>query len=92
MKNIIEELSKRSISRILISRIIRLFNIGSYEFKINFNATGSRNYYAYCIFHAAKLANSLGYPKVSIIEFGCAQGQGLIAIEEIAKKLKKYLV
>jgi hypothetical protein len=89
MKNIIKQFSKRSLSRILISRIIRLFNIGSYEFKINFNATGSRNYYAYCIFHAAKLANSLGLTKMSVIEFGCAQGQGLIAIEEIAKEVKK---
>jgi len=89
MNNIIKELSKRSLSRLLISRIIRLFNIGNYEFKINFNATGSRNHYAYCIFHSAKLAHSLNLPKMSVIEFGCAQGQGLIAIEEITKKVKK---
>jgi len=89
MINIIKHLSKISISRSLISLIIKFFNIGSYEFKIAFNATRQRNHYAYCIFNAAKLAKSLGLLKMSVIEFGCAAGDGLVAIEEIVKEVEK---
>ena len=89
MNNIIIDLSKKSWTRILISKIIRFFNIGNYEFKIAFNATNQRNNYAYCIFNAAKLAKSLGLLKISVIEFGCAGGNGLIAIEDIVKEVEK---
>jgi hypothetical protein len=89
MKNVIKELSKLSVARLLISRIIKFLNIGSYEFKIAFNATKQRNHYAYCIFNAAKLAKSLGLLKMSVIEFGCAAGKGLIAIEGIVKEVEK---
>jgi hypothetical protein len=37
--------------------------------------------YGYCIFQAAKLARSLGYPRISVIEFGCGGGHGLLNAE-----------
>jgi len=62
----------------LFSYIDRLF-IGAID----------RPHYGYCILQAAKLAKSLGYPRISIIEFGCGGGNGLINaemhIEEVSK-------
>jgi hypothetical protein len=48
-----------------------------------------RSNYAYCCFHAAILASKLGHKKISVIEFGCAGGAGLIALEMICKKVSK---
>jgi hypothetical protein len=40
-----------------------------------------RPHYGYCIFQAAKLASLLKYPKISVIEFGCGGGNGLLNAE-----------
>lgn len=40
--------------------------------------------YAYCVYHAAVLARRLGYGAISVIEFGVAGGNGLVALERIA--------
>jgi hypothetical protein len=45
--------------------------------------------YAYGIYHAAELANRLGLPKMSVIEFGVAGGRGLVAMEQIATEVEK---
>ncbi len=50
-----------------------------------------RPHYAYCMYHAAVLAQRLGQKKISIIEFGVAGGNGLIAIERLAEKIEQYL-
>jgi hypothetical protein len=44
--------------------------------------------YAYCIYHAAELAARLGIPKISILEFGVAGGNGLVAIENITEAIR----
>lgn len=46
-----------------------------------------RPHYAYCIYKATLLAKSLGYPRISIIEFGVAGGNGLVNIELHAREL-----
>jgi hypothetical protein len=48
-----------------------------------------RSHYAYCCFHAAVLASKLGHKKMSVIEFGCAGGRGLIALENICHKVSE---
>ena len=48
-----------------------------------------RPYYAYCIHKATLLAKSLGYSKISIIEFGVAGGNGLVNIEQHVTALSK---
>ena len=45
--------------------------------------------YAYGIYRAAELANRLGLPKISAIEFGVAGGNGLVAMEQIATEVEK---
>ncbi len=48
-----------------------------------------RSNYAYCCFHAATLASKLGHKKMSVIEFGCAGGRGLVALERICNKVSE---
>jgi hypothetical protein len=38
--------------------------------------------YLYGVLHAARLANVLGVPRISVIEFGVAGGRGLVALEQ----------
>jgi hypothetical protein len=39
--------------------------------------------------HSAKLAKALGLKKISVIEFGCAGGKGLIKLEKYAQLVEK---
>lgn len=50
-----------------------------------------RPYYGYPIYHSLKLASSLGYKKVSIMEFGVAGGRGLINAEYHVREIQKIL-
>ncbi len=50
-----------------------------------------RPHYAYCMLNAAILAERLGHTKLSVIEFGVAGGNGLIALEYLATKIQKHL-
>ncbi|MBT6120935.1 hypothetical protein HOH45_05665 [bacterium] len=54
---------------------------------------GHKNYpqYHYSVFHAANLARQLNYKAISVFEFGCARGKGLLALEQISKKVKREL-
>lgn len=50
-----------------------------------------RPHYAYCMLNAAILAMRLGKTKISVIEFGVAGGNGLLAAEYLAEKIEKHL-
>jgi hypothetical protein len=65
---------------VLARRIIRKLSLFSYQDRLNFCAV-ARPHYGHCIFEAAQLATRLGYPKISVIEFGCGGGNGLIDAE-----------
>jgi hypothetical protein len=43
--------------------------------------------YGYRIFQAARLANLLNYPRISVIEFGCGGGYGLLNAEMHIKEV-----
>jgi len=72
----------------LAKKIIEWFSPPLYLDKLN-AGTVERPQYGYCIFEATKLARLLNYKKISVIEFGCAGGRGLLAaemhIDEITK-------
>jgi len=86
------------IKRILIERlseplhlnIISLFILifGSYRLKIFFDLI-LRQQHAYGVLFATEKAIKDGCKKLTIIEFGVANGAGLINISEICKKLNK---
>jgi hypothetical protein len=76
--------------RALTKRVVKQLSLFSYEARLSLGAV-DRPHYGYCIFQAAKLAASLGYPRISVIEFGCGGGNGLLAAEmHIAEVLKKF--
>lgn len=50
-----------------------------------------RPQYAYALLSAAKEAVLLGYDKISVIEFGCAGGSGLVDLEFISNEIAQVL-
>lgn len=65
-----------------------LFKPMPYQIRLNYDAV-PRPWFGYCMLNAAKLANALGYPKISIIEFGVAGGLASSILNIMLKKLKK---
>jgi hypothetical protein len=59
--------------------------LGSYEWRVGLGAV-ERPAYAYCVREAASLANRLRIPRISVIEFGVAGGNGLVALERHAQR------
>jgi hypothetical protein len=68
----------------------RWMKLGSFEQRLSFGAV-TRPYYAYCLFHGAKLAKQLGHHRVSVLEFGVAGGNGLVAFEQLAAEITEEL-
>jgi len=54
------------------------------------NAT-ERPPYAYCLYNAAVLARKLGLDAMSVIEFGVAGGNGLVFLDNFAKRVENAL-
>jgi hypothetical protein len=78
----------RPLRTALIRNILRRFPLVPYRDRLFVNAI-ERAHYGHCIYEAAQLASRLNYPKLSVIEFGCGGGNGLLDAEmhiaEIAK-------
>ena len=70
----------------LISLFVFLF--GSLKLKIAFDLV-LRLPYAYSILESAERAKKLGLKKISIIEFGVANGAGLKNMQDLARKITK---
>lgn len=47
-----------------------------------------RPHYMYCVYHAGILARRLGYPEISVVEFGVAGGAGLLLLERYARTVE----
>jgi hypothetical protein len=67
----------------------RRFPVGSVALRTRYGAW-SRPQYAYGVFHAAQQAKLLGLSGISAIEFGVAEGNGLLALESIAGEIADY--
>ena len=72
----------------LAMNFIRRLHIGSYEDRVMIGAV-DRPYYAYCLYQGAVLAKKLGYPRISVLEFGVANGAGLLNLEYHAQRTSK---
>jgi hypothetical protein len=70
----------------LLRALDRQFKLVSYRDKLNY-ATIDRPHYGHCVLHAAMLARKLGHRSISVIEFGVAGGNGLLALEQHAKEV-----
>ena len=69
-------------------KFINRLSLFSYQDRLS-KGLGDRPHYGHCIFEAAKLAASLGYPKISVIEFGCGGGNGLVSAEKHILQVEK---
>lgn len=88
---LLEKLSEnRTILSFIIRKIFRDSNFLSIEKTIKLNAS-SRPAYLYCAYRAAQLAKKLGHKKISFIEFGVAEGNGLNFLEKISARIEKEL-
>lgn len=83
MKNrVVSQIFRPEPTRIILARkLIKTFKLLPYQDRVTIGAV-ERLTYAYCIFQAARLASLLKYPRISIIEFGCGGGNGLVAAEK----------
>ncbi len=71
-------------------RVYRRFFALPLETEVLLNWT-ARPSYAYCVFHAAELARRLGIPRISVIEFGVAGGNGLLFLTDFAARARRSL-
>ncbi len=67
---------------------MRKLRLGSIEFRLSMNAL-DRAEYAFGVHQALLLASLLRLDRVSVVEFGVAQGHGLILLEQYAVELGK---
>jgi hypothetical protein len=47
--------------------------------------------YTWCVLHAASVASRTGVPEISLLEFGVAGGNGLVALETVAAESERVL-
>jgi hypothetical protein len=69
-----------------LSLFVALF--GSYRMKVNFDLA-VRQQYAFPLLYAADSAKRHGFPCVSVLEFGVANGAGLINMCRLAERTRK---
>lgn len=88
--NVIGELLLRSVTAVPKAvSLWRRFPIGSVALRTRYGAW-ARPQYAYGTFHAAQQAKLLGLKGISVIEFGVAGGDGLLALESTAAEVADH--
>jgi hypothetical protein len=70
--------------------LIKKRRLGTYEWRVEIGAV-VKPPYAYCVLESARLAKLLGIPRISVIEFGVAEGWGLLTLERHAAAIGKVL-
>ena len=88
MINLDRLFSTPGLSRRVIRYLIRKTGLGGWQFQYKTGSLARANY-AYLVYQAAQLAQRLGEPRVSVIEFGVAGGSGLVAMEQYAERVEK---
>lgn len=69
-------------------KFVEKLHLGSYEYRVKMGAI-VRPQYGYCVYNAAKLAKSLGYPGISVIEFGVGAGHSFADLKYHARETAK---
>lgn len=91
IRSAVKVIFKKEPLRVVFARyLLKKTGLGSYTTRLSLEAV-PRPYYGFPIYHSLRLAKSLGYKKVSIIEFGVAGGNGLLNIEYHVKEIKKKM-
>lgn len=72
----------------IVKAVLQKLNVGSLQTRLAFDAF-PRPWLAYGLWHAAKLASRLGQAEISAIEFGVANGNGLVELERMASRVER---
>jgi hypothetical protein len=94
MSNILMKLAngRLPLRAVLARRLIKKFSLLSYVDRLSLGLVDRPNY-GHCIWQATKLAHSLKYTGMSVIEFGCGGGNGLLNAERhITEAMKQFPV
>jgi len=91
IKKILKFLLKPYPLREIVKIYIRKFKIGTFEQRARIGALKEKSPYGYCVYHGAQTAKKLGLKRISVIEFGVAGGNGLVALEKHARVVEKLL-
>lgn len=73
---------------LLAKALITKLSWGSFEFRLALDAL-HRPWYGYGVYHAARLAERLGIPKIAVLEFGVAMGDGLVELEAMVEEVSR---
>jgi hypothetical protein len=73
---------------LLAKALITKFSLGSFEFRLALDAL-HRPWYGYGVYHAARLAERLRIPRIAVLEFGVAMGDGLVEMERMAHEVSR---
>jgi len=85
LRNLQERLKRAVMDpRTLLQDRLRSSSSAPYSKKVFWDAV-DRPHYAYGIYQSAYVAKHLGIDRISAIEFGVAGGNGLVAMEEVAR-------
>lgn len=84
-RKVLRQVSRLPGTRLLLSKV----PVGSLETRV-FLGVGAKPMYRFGVYSAASLAKQLGIPGISVIEFGVAGGQGLLAMEKAAEEVERH--
>ena len=73
---------------VLARKIVKHLSLFTYQDRLQLAAL-ERPHYGYCIFQAARLAVLLNISKISVLEFGCGGGRGLLNAEMHIAEIEK---
>jgi hypothetical protein len=73
---------------LIAKALITRFALGSFEFRLALDAL-PRPAYGYGVYHAAQLAERLAIPRIAVLEFGVAGGNGLVELERVAAEVER---
>jgi hypothetical protein len=73
---------------LIAKALVTKFSLGSFEFRLALDAL-PRPWYGYGVYHAARLAESLHIPRIVVLEFGVAMGDGLLEMQRMADEVSR---
>ena len=85
---LVREIINRRPLRPVLRPVVQRLSLLPYRDRLELNWI-DRPHYGHCIFEAAQLAARLHAPRISVIEFGCGGGNGLVNAEMHISEAKK---
>jgi hypothetical protein len=85
---LVREIIRRRPLRPILRPVVQKLSLLPYRDRLELNWI-DRPHYGHCIFEAVQLAARLHVPRISVIEFGCGGGNGLVNAEMHISEAKK---